>query len=215
MPETAIILCGGLAKRMRPITEEIPKCLVQLNGHTLLDYQMKFLRAGGVEKIILACGYQWEKIKELYGDQFIYSVEDEPLGTGGAVKLALKFVDEEEFFVLDCDEIMGLDFREFAKIGAPALVASRFHCQFGLVDMDENGNVLQFRQKPLLENLWANAGIYLFSKKTPLPDKGAFETITFNEVKLKAYKHPGFWLTLNTVKDIEDAEKFVRENKIL
>src|SRR3989344_4867630 len=188
MPQTAIILCGGLAKRMRPLTEEIPKCLVQLNGRTLLDYQLKFLRQGGVEKIILACGYQWGKIKEQYG---------------------------EEFFVLDCDEIMDLDFVKFGKIGAPALVASRFHCQFGVVDMDESGNVIKFVQYPLLENVWANAGIYLFSKKTPMPDKGAFETTTFNEVKLKAYKHPGFWLTLNTVKDIENAEKFVRENKIL
>lgn len=215
MPSTAIILCGGLAKRMRPITEEIPKCLVQLNGRALLDYQMKYLRAGGIKKIILACGYKWEKIKEIYGDQFIYSVESEPLGTGGAVKLALKYVDEEEFFVLDCDEIMDLDFQAFGKIGAPALVASRFHCQFGVVDMDEKGNVIKFVQYPLLENVWANAGIYLFSKKTPLPDKGAFETTTFNEVKLKAYKHPGFWLTLNTVKDIDNAEKFVKEKNIL
>ena len=213
MPETAIILCGGLAKRMRPITEEIPKCLVQLNGHTLLDYQMKFLRAGGVEKIILACGYQWEKIKELYGDQFIYSVEDEPLGTGGAVKLALKFVDEEEFFVLNSDDILDLDYRKLTAVGSPAIVVSHFHSNFGIVDIDENNNVLGFRQKPLLP-FWANAGIYIFNKSMPFPEKGDHETTTLQKIKLKAYKHDGYWITINTMKDLEDAEKFFKDKNI-
>ena len=213
MPTTAIILCGGQSKRLRPLTDDKPKCMVLLNNRPILDYQIKFLRNAGVKKIILACGYKWEKIKEHYKDQLVYSPETEPLGTGGAVKLALKFVDEEEFFVLNSDDILDLDYSALAAVGSPAIVVSHFHSNFGIVDIDENNNVLGFRQKPLLP-FWANAGIYVFNKSMPFPEKGDHETTTLQKIKLKAYKHDGYWITINTVKDLEDAEKFFKDKNI-
>ena len=170
MPETIIMLCGGLAKRMRPLTEEIPKCMIPINGKPLLDYHLKFLRAAGIKKIILACGHKWEIIKKYYGEQFIYSAETEPLGTGGAVKKALQFVEEEKFFVYNADDIIDLNWREFGKVGADAIAVGHPRSTFGAVDLDKEGNVVGFREKPVT-NFWSNAGAYLFSKKTPFPEK--------------------------------------------
>ena len=214
MPKTIIMLCGGLAKRMRPLTEEIPKCMIEINGHPLLDYHLKFLENCGIKKIILACGHKWEIIKKYYGDKFIYSVETEPLGTAGAVKNALQFVDEEEFFVYNADDIIDLDWKEFGKIGANAIAVGHPRSTFGAVEIDEKNNVLRFKEKPI-ETFWTNAGAYIFNKKISLPDKGNLEKEVLPKLKLRAFKHEGFWLAVNTSKDIEEAEKFLKEKNIL
>jgi len=213
MPETIIMLCGGLAKRMRPLADEIPKCMISINGKPLLDYHLKFLRAAGIKKIIFACGHKWEIIKKHYGDEFVYSVEAEPLGTAGAVKKALPFVKEEEFFVYNADDIIDLDWKAFGKVGSNAIAVGHPRSTFGAVDIDEKNNVLGFKEKPK-ETFWANAGAYIFSKKTPFPERGALETETFPKIKLKAFKHDSFWLQVNTAKDIEEAEKFLKVKNI-
>ena len=207
-----IILAGGKGKRLRPLTDNIPKCLVPVNNKPLLEYQIEYLKGWGIKKIILACGYLWEKIKEKYGNEFIYSVEKEPLGTGGAIKKALEHIDGDEFFVINCDEYCDVNLEEVEKMGSNTIVLSRFNCRFGLVDT-KGDKVIGFRQKPVLP-YWANLGLYLLNKNIPLPDKGAIETETFpalaSEGKLKAYKHKGIWFTVNTIKDLEKLEKFLK-----
>ncbi len=214
MPETIIMLCGGLAKRMRPLTDEIPKCMIPINGKPLLDYHLKFVRAAGIKKVILACGHKWEIIKKHYGNEFEYSIEDEPLGTAGAVKKALSLVDEEEFFVYNADDIIDLDWKEFGKVGANAIAVGHPRSTFGAVDIDESGNVLGFREKPSVP-FWSNAGAYIFSKKISLPEKGNLEMDVIPKLKLKAFKHEGFWMQVNTEKDVEEAGKFLKEKSIL
>lgn len=208
----AIILSGGKGKRLRPLTNDIPKALVPVNGKPLLEYQRDLLKRHGVEKIVLACGYLWEKIKEKYGDDFIYSVEKEPLGTGGAIKKALEHIEGEEFFVMNCDEYTDVDLGEVEKLGSNVIVLAQFHCRFGLVET-EGQKITGFRQKPILP-YWANMGIYFLNRDIDLPDRGAIETENFpklaEEGKLKAYKHEGVWLTVNTVKDLEKLEKFLK-----
>lgn len=77
----AIILAGGLGRRLYPLTTDLPKCMIPINGKPLLDYQLQWLRKYRLGKVIVSCGYRWEKIKKYYGDGLIYSVEYEPLGT--------------------------------------------------------------------------------------------------------------------------------------
>src|SRR3989338_9437618 len=101
----AIILTGGMGKTLRPLTQDLPKAMVPVNGKPLLQYQLDILTRQGIEKIVLACGYKWEKIKQHYGDKFIYSVEEEPLGTAGAVKNAIERIEGDEFIVLNADDI--------------------------------------------------------------------------------------------------------------
>jgi NDP-sugar pyrophosphorylase family protein len=213
----AIILCGGQGKRLRPITDTVPKPLVPINDGTLLDLQVKLLEKYGINKIILACGYKWEVIKERYGDRFIYSTEEKRLGTGGALKQAIDLVDGENFFVLNCDEITDIDLDALKAMGSNTIVASNFNCRFGIVKI-ENGEVREFKQKPKLENLWASMGVYYLNKsiQNDLPVEGSMERVLFqnSNFKLKAYKHRGIWLTVNTRKDKEVAEKFLKDHPL-
>jgi len=204
----AIILAGGLGKRLRPLTDKIPKCMVPINGKPMIQYHIDQFKKYGIKKIIVACGYKWEKIKEFYGNSLIYSIEKEPLGTAGAIKKALDYVDGYEYIVVNADDINNVNIDKFVKIGSNAIVVARFHCRFGIVDIEGN-KVVRFRQKPLLP-YWANMGMYLLNKDIKLPDKGAIETEVFPKIELKAYKHNGFWMTVNTRKDLEEVEKCLK-----
>ena len=163
-----IILAGGQAKRLRPITEGTPKCMVPINGKPTIQYHLDYLKkTKSVDKIVLACGYRWDKIKEHYGDAFVYSVEDKPLGTAGAVKLALDHIEGEDFLVLNADDINNVDISSLIKMGSNTTVVSRFRSQFGIVDIDD-GFIKNFREKPLLP-YWANLGMHLLNRKFRLP----------------------------------------------
>ncbi|MBI2578510.1 MAG: nucleotidyltransferase family protein [Candidatus Aenigmarchaeota archaeon] len=212
----AIILAGGMGKRMRPVTEDIPKCLVPLNGRPLLDYQLERLRKYGVRKIIIACGYKWEMIRHIYGNSVLYSVEEEPLGTGGAVKKAMELVDGEEFLVINADDLSDADLEEFVKTGSNATAVARFHSSFGIVEI-AGGKITEFREKPLLP-YWANMGMHLLNKKVPFKDKCSLEydilPLLAKQGLLKVYQHHGFWRTANTIKELEELEAFLKEKTL-
>lgn len=211
-----IILAGGQAKRLRPITDDMPKCMVPINGKPMLDYHLQWLRKYDISKIILSCGYKWEKIKEHYGNALVYSVENEPLGTGGGIKLAMEHVEGDRFFVINCDDINNTDLDKLEKMGPNTVVISRFHSQFGIVET-KNGLIKNFRQKPLLP-YWANIGLYLLDSKIKLPNSGAIETKTFpllaKRGQLKAFRHNGYWVTINTPKELEEAGDMLKKLKM-
>ena len=112
----AAILAGGLAKRLRPLTEKIPKSLVEIEGKPFLEYQLDFLKAGGVSDVVLCVGYLGEQIEKYFGDgggfgvNIKYSREgDTLLGTAGALKKAVNLL-QEEFYVMYGDSYLFLDF---------------------------------------------------------------------------------------------------------
>lgn len=208
-----IILAGGQAKRLRPITDGMPKCMVPINGKPTLQYHLDYLKKfKAIDKIVLACGYRWEKIKQHYGDAFIYSVEEEPLGTAGAVKRALEKIEGNEYIVLNADDINNVDINKLISAGGCATVISRFKSQFGIVELD-NGLIKSFKEKPLLP-YWANLGMHIFNKKVKLPKSGSLESDILPKLaaagKLKAYKHTGYWITINTLKELEEAGNMLK-----
>jgi NDP-sugar pyrophosphorylase family protein len=126
------ILAGGLATRLRPLTEKVPKALLPVNGEPFLAHQLRLLRAAGIERVVLCVGYLGEQIRDFAGDgaQFGMSVEysfDGPalLGTAGAVKVALPLLGRQ-FFVLYGDSYLPCDYRavmdSFAASGKQALM---------------------------------------------------------------------------------------------
>ena len=211
----AIILTGGLGKRLRPATEDLPKAMVPVNGKPLLQYQLDMLNRYSIEKMVLACGYKWEEIKKYYGNKFIYSVEDEPLGTAGAVRNAIEHINGDEFIVLNADDITDIDVSRFMELGSNATAVAHFHSNFGIVDI-KDGKIVQFKEKPLMP-YWANVGLHLLNKDVKFPEKGSLENNVLPQLAkqgmLKAYKHNGFWQTVNTVKDLEEVEAFLRKNR--
>ncbi len=205
MIKEAIILCGGSGKRLGKIGEELPKAMIPLKGKTIIDYQIEWLKSYGVDNIVLACGYKAEIIKDYLKDSVKYAIEEEPLGTAGAIRNALKYIEGEEFFALNVDDMTDINLKKLSEMGSNAICLARFRCPAGVAKI-EKGFVEEFVEKPLLD-VWVSCGIYLLNKKIELPEKGSIEYDVFPKVKLMAFKHEGKWVTINTQKDIEEAEK--------
>jgi len=205
MINEAIILCGGSGKRLGEIGENLPKAMIPIKGKPIIDYQIEWLKSYGVTNIVLACGYKHEIIKKHLKDSVKYAIEEELLGTGGAIKNALKYIEGEEFFALNVDDITNIDIKRLSELGSNSICLAKFRCPGGVVKTDQ-GFVKEFIEKPLLD-VWVNCGVYILNKNINLPDKGSIEYEVFPKINLKAFKHEGKWTTVNTQKDIEKAEK--------
>jgi N-acetyl-alpha-D-muramate 1-phosphate uridylyltransferase len=127
-----VILAGGLATRLRPLTEKIPKALVEVAGRPFLDHQLDLLKQNSITEVILCLGYLGEMIEQRYGDGEVLGVRirysfDGPilLGTGGAIKRASTLLPDV-FFVLYGDSYLPIDFQAvaaaFIESGQPALM---------------------------------------------------------------------------------------------
>jgi NDP-sugar pyrophosphorylase family protein len=146
----AAILAGGLAMRLRPITEKIPKALVEVAGQPFLAHQLRLLRGAGLKKVVLCVGYRGEMIEEQFGDGAAFGIElkysfDGPdlLGTGGAIKKALPLLGER-FLVLYGDSYLPIDY------AAPARAFAQSE-KLGLMTVFKNEN----RWEP--SNVWFEA----------------------------------------------------------
>ena len=174
----AMILAGGRGKRLRPITDYVPKPLVPLNNIPIIDWQIKYLKKFKVNEIIICTGYKTEMIehflsmKDNFGIKIRFSIEKSPLGTGGAIKQAGKFIDEDSFLVINGDTITDIDLRKLMK-KPNSIAAIELRTKFGIMET-ENDKVTKFREKKEISDVWMNAGIYHLQKKLlkELPKKG-------------------------------------------
>src|SRR5271165_5379585 len=127
-----VILAGGLATRLRPLTEKIPKALVEVAGRPFLEHQVELLKRNAIAEVILCVGYHGEMMKEQYGDGGALGVRvrysfDGPklLGTGGAIKKASRLLPDA-FFVLYGDSYLTVEYQAvaaaFHEAGKPALM---------------------------------------------------------------------------------------------
>ncbi len=221
----AVILAGGYGKRLRPYTENTPKPLVEVAGKPILVWQIEWLKKYGVLEYVILVGYLKEKIIEYLGSgsklgvHVTYVVEDTPLGTAGALKNAEPFLrNEEVFLVLNGDIITNLDPRPLISalrsgknvIGAIASVPLR--SPYGIIEVDADGFVKSFREKPVLQDYWINAGVYAFTPEifNYLPERGDIERATFPKLAEKrkivaVYYTSAYWRSIDTLKDIEEA----------
>jgi len=112
-----VILAGGLATRLHPVTKTIPKSLLEINNEPFINHQLRLLQARGIKKIILCVGFLGELIQEHVGDGSAFNLEVQYsfdglslLGTGGSIKNALPLIDSENFFVLYGDSYLNCDY---------------------------------------------------------------------------------------------------------
>ena len=228
----ALILAGGKGERLRPLTDTLPKPMVQVRGKPILEHQVAWLKSGGVTDVVFLAGYRWEAIKDHFGDgkafgvNAHYSVEDSPLGRGGAIKAGFPKVpgNEETVAVLNGDIITAETLDNLSAYHRERRSANPLHLAtimvvpmvspYGLVDMDESGTVTGFREKVEMEH-WINAGIYLFERSiaAELPDLGDHETETFPRLakagRLAAMRSRSFWRSVDSFKDLREAEEHV------
>ena len=224
----AVILAGGYGKRLRPLTETLPKPLLPVGDKGIIEWQIAWLRSYGVDEIIVCAGYLKEKIIERlgngsrYGVKIGYAVEEDPLGTGGALKNAEPFLRrEDKFLMLNGDVLTDLNPLELLKdldekyIGSIALV--HLPSPFGVINFDpETGRIKSFVEKPRISEYWINAGVYALRSEIfdYLPEKGDIEKTAFPKLAekglLKAHPFDScIWMSIDSHKDLEEASRII------
>ena len=218
-----VILAGGFGKRLKPITDNCPKPMIEILDKPIIEWQIQLLAKNNIREIIICVGYLKEQIIDhiASGNRFnvkvAYTVEEEPLGTGGALKNTYSLLKDEKegFFMINGDILTNIDFKNLAdKNKANTLAVVPLNSPYGIVDFDEQLNVTGFKEKPHIVDKWINAGIYFFNEDVfnYLPDKGNIETTALpelaNQQKLKAKKFENsFWKSIDSHKDIEESSK--------
>ena len=219
----AVILAGGLGKRLRPLTDNAPKPMIIVGGIPILERQILWLKKYGAENITLCVGYKKESIMSYFGDghdfktKIQYSFEEDPLGTGGALKRAREYTHSENFIFTYGDIMTDLNLDRLTETLEPEYLASMaavpLRSPFGIVEM-QGDKVKIFREKPILHNYWMNAGVFFFSRSIfdLLPERGSLESITLEKLalegRLKAVRYSNaLWRSVDSHKDIEEAEK--------
>ena len=218
-----VILAGGFGKRLKPITDNVPKPMIEILDKPIIEWQIQLLAKNNIREIIICVGYLKEQIIDhiASGNRFnvkvAYTVEEEPLGTGGALKNTYSLLKDEKegFFMINGDILTNIDFKNLAdKNKANTLAVVPLNSPYGIVDFDEQLNVTGFKEKPHIVDKWINAGIYFFNEDVfnYLPDKGNIETTALpemaNQQKLKAKKFENsFWKSIDSHKDIEESSK--------
>ena len=221
------MLAGGKAERLGDAAQGQPKPLVHVGGYPLAEYTVARLVDAGVTRVIVACraGQEEVFVNALagLGAEIVPVGEPEPLGRGGGLRLAASRREEGgTVLALNGDELLDVDFQallaDHERSGAAAtIVVSRVHSPFGVVDIDEDGEVTGFREAPMLSH-WVNSGVYALGEEAiaRLPERGDHEQSTFPELaeegKLRAFRHEGVWLTVNTPKDLRTAEEFMHDH---
>ena len=184
----AIILCGGKGTRLQPVVSNRPKALAAFGDTTFLDILIDSLKKQGFKKFVLCVGYMKDQIKDHFKDtkdiNILFSEEDEPLGTGGALKKAQSLIQSETFIVMNGDSICDINFNNFYPfhknknaILSMALVRTKESEDFGSVIMNESKEIISFKEKEATGNLsLINAGIYFMQKEifSHMPDNSRF-----------------------------------------
>ena len=218
----AIIIAGGKGERLRPLTSDRPKSMVPLLDKPILEHQLVWLRENGVTDIVVACGYLHEVIEEYFGDgakwdlRLQYSIEDEPLGRGGALKLGYEKVPDDEPFVIASNgdnvntQPLSPMIEQHKSTGAVGtLLLTQLRSPYGIVQQDGD-RVTGFEEKPLLPH-WLSAGVYVLDRSffADLPDVGDHEDGLFprlaEEGSLYAFRSRSYWKAIDTVKDLNEA----------
>jgi NDP-sugar pyrophosphorylase family protein len=238
----ALILAGGFGTRLRPLTLETPKPVVELVGRPILAYQLDLLRRAGITDVILSLNYQPTKIQEVIGDgapygvQVRYVVEPEPRGTAGAVKFAGEFI-RETTVILNGDNLINLDISEVvryhrAKRALATVVLEEIEnpALYGLVEIAaEDNRILNFLEKPGEERIkdisirTVNAGTYVLEPEVldliPPEASYSFEYGVFPELlrrgeKFFAFVTDSYWLDVGTPERYLEASQDIINRRV-
>jgi D-glycero-alpha-D-manno-heptose 1-phosphate guanylyltransferase len=198
----AIILAGGLGTRLRSVVSDLPKCMAPVAGRPFLFYVINYLRMQGVEKIIFSLGYKHEVVENYLKDQFSTlnyqcSIEEEPLGTGGAIQLACKRATEKKTIIVNGDTLFKADINELFHFheqqNAECTLALKPMQQFdryGVVELNEDDCIIAFKEKQFYETGLINGGVYILNADDFLA-KGFPLKFSFEKDYLEQYCRQG------------------------
>jgi D-glycero-alpha-D-manno-heptose 1-phosphate guanylyltransferase len=226
MKREAVILAGGLGTRLKSLVKDVPKPMALIKDLPFLSYLLELLHKYDFEKVIIAAGYKHEVIESYFGSSYkniklYYSVEKEPLGTGGAVAKAASLIMSDYYFILNGDTFFEVDFDrmedKFFKSGAGLMVALK-----PMVNFDRYGTVvtggeriISFYEKRFCDKGLINGGIYLVIKnwlneraagKVFSMEKDILEKLVQKE-NIISYISDGYFIDIGVPQDYEKAVK--------
>jgi mannose-1-phosphate guanylyltransferase len=228
----AVILAGGLGKRLRPLTDERPKPMIEVLNQPIIEWQVKWFKEFGVDEFVICVGYLKEHIIDYigsgskFGVKVGYAVEEEPLGTGGALKNAQSLLggtENEGFFMVNGDILTDLNPNTLQDgITSSAIAVVPLRSPYGVIELDESSFITGFVEKPQIKDRWINAGVYYFGSDifSYLPDSGNLEVtalpVMIKDRKVKAIRYEkSFWRSIDSHKDIEEASREIKSSRLL
>lgn len=232
----AAILAGGYGKRLRPLTDDRPKPLIEVAGKPIIAWQIEWLKKHGIKDLVILVGYKRNMIIDeigsggKYGVRVSYVVEEEPLGTGGALKNAEHILGGEDYFVLINGDIITnlnpldlIDILERRRNAVASIAVVPLRSPFGVVKVDNTNMVISFVEKPVIPDYMINAGVYAMKPEifSYLPEKGDIERTCFpklaSEGRLVAKVYSGeiYWRSIDTIKDIEEATSDITDRRLI
>ncbi len=248
MLKEAIILAGGFGTRLRDVVADVPKSMAPINDKPFLDYQLKYLKHYGIEKIVLSVGYLSEKIIAHYGTNFeglqiSYSIEKEPLGTGGGIRLAMQQCNSKDVLVLNGDSIFDFNLNSFytSHCGFHSNCSLALHkvenaARYGTVTLSpfEGGgsqsrgmsnqirihsfNEKDGQEKPAL----ISAGVYIINRNfflketiaaTPFSIEKDFFETRLHETTIFGFEQQGYFIDIGIPEDYKRAQHDFKEFK--
>lgn len=214
----AIVLAGGLGTRLRSVVQDLPKPMAPINGKPFLAFVLEYLKKQGITEIILSVSYKYELIQEYFKDEFHgmkihYNIEKELLGTGGAIKDALKFV-KNEVYVVNGDTFFDIDLKKPVLNSSKICIALKQMQNFdryGTVNVDEQGIVTSFEEKVFKKQGLINGGVYLLKKDIfnnfSLERKFSFEEFlqeNYKTLKIQTQIFDDYFIDIGVPKDYKE-----------
>jgi D-glycero-alpha-D-manno-heptose 1-phosphate guanylyltransferase len=227
MIKEAIILAGGLGTRLRSAVPDLPKCMAPVNGKPFIAYVIEELKQQGIDSFIFSLGYKSEAIIEFINIHYTnlniqYSVEEEPLGTGGAIKLACIKATEKNIIVTNGDTLFKVNITALSELHEKANAACTLSLKpmqnferYGVVEIDENKQITSFKEKQFYEQGLINGGVYALSVddilQSNLPEKFSFEKdyleIFYRTKKMMGSVQDGYFIDIGIPEDYLKAQK--------
>ena len=223
----AIVLCGGKGTRLRPYTYTIPKPMLPLGKKPILQFVLSSLARAGITEAYLTVGYLHEQIEAYFGDgskfglKLHYSVETSVLGTAGSTIPLMGRMDDT-FIVMMGDHLSNLDIaaviaahRKSGNIATLALNKKGVPLEYGVADLDAGGNIVRFREKPIVEN-YVNTGVYIFEPEIfkyikPGEDfaNHVFPRLLQSGKAIGGFAFTDYWLDIGRTTDYESINQYI------
>jgi NDP-sugar pyrophosphorylase family protein len=230
MIQTAVIIAGGEGARLKPLTNDRPKAMVEISGKPMLYWIIHWLKSNGIKHLVIGVAYKKEKIIDYLKENKDFGLEvdisEHTLegGTAQGFKLAIsRFVKDEDFLGMNSDEITNLNFANFVKVHESkkplvTMALAPFHCRFSVVSVCKDGAISGFKYGYKLKDVPVSIGIYILNKKILdlIPDTGSIEDLVFAKLapqkKMASYILSGNegWISVNDIKNVKEAEEHLK-----
>lgn len=224
---TAVIIAGGEGSRLKPLSINKPKAMVEINGQPMLYWVLRWLKHHGIKHVVIGVAYKKEKIIDymrrnknfgLAADISVHTLEG---GTAQGFNLAIsRFVDDEDFVAMNCDEVTNMDLQRLIRVHQQkkplvTMALAPFQCRFSVVQEGRDGFISGFKYGHTLQDVPVSIGIYVFNRRLLeyIPNRGSIEHEVFAKFAAKSkiafyrLKQREQWISVNDVKNVREVEE--------